>query len=42
MTKRNKKTKGGLQSAKAITDQEIANEMNANNNNKKAQKSRPH
>ncbi|MBA2871964.1 hypothetical protein HNQ85_002254 [Anoxybacillus calidus] len=41
MTKRNKKTKAGLQSAKAITDQEIANEMSANNN-KKAQKSRPH
>jgi hypothetical protein len=41
MTKQNKRTKGGLQSPKAITDPEIANEM-AQNNNKSAKKSRPH
>ncbi|MEH7254158.1 hypothetical protein V7111_18720 [Neobacillus niacini] len=39
MTKRNIKTKSGLQSAKSLTSSEFANEMNPKN--KKAKKSNP-
>jgi hypothetical protein len=40
MTKRNRRTKSGLQTAKAITDPEIAKEISPNTN-KKAEKSHP-
>jgi hypothetical protein len=40
MTKRNIKTKSGLQSAKAITDSEFANEL-TENKNKKVEKTSP-
>ncbi|ANB59824.1 hypothetical protein GFC30_992 [Anoxybacillus amylolyticus] len=39
MTKRNKKTKAGLQSAKSVTDLSLSNPMD---NEKSAKKSRPH
>ena len=39
VTKRNIKTKSGLQSAKSLTSAEFANEMNPQN--KKAKKSKP-
>ncbi|MFZ3588813.1 hypothetical protein ACOI1C_05915 [Bacillus sp. DJP31] len=40
MTKRNRKTKGGLQSANAITDTEMAQERTVDKN-KKVEKARP-
>jgi hypothetical protein len=40
MTKRNRKTKSGLQSAKSINDMEFSKEMTASE--KKAEKQRPH
>ncbi|MBM7603592.1 hypothetical protein JOC75_001562 [Metabacillus crassostreae] len=39
MTKRNRKTKSGLQTAKSITDPEIAKELSPTN--KKAEKTHP-
>jgi hypothetical protein len=41
MTKRNEKTKAGLQSAKAVNNPKIANEMAAHNE-PATTKSRPH
>ncbi|MFC0270690.1 hypothetical protein ACFFIX_04400 [Metabacillus herbersteinensis] len=40
MTKRNRKTKSGLQTAKAVTDPEMSKEL-SHNNNPKAEKTKP-
>jgi hypothetical protein len=40
MTKRNRKTKSGLQSTKSINDMEFSKEMTSSE--KKAEKQRPH
>ncbi|MFP7299957.1 hypothetical protein [Neobacillus niacini] len=40
MTKRNIKTKSGLQTAKSLTSSEFASELTSNN--KKAKKEKPH
>ncbi|MGM0873385.1 MAG: hypothetical protein ACQEWV_01060 [Bacillota bacterium] len=41
MTKRNRRSQSGLQTAKALTDPEISKELSPDNNNKKAKKTRP-
>jgi hypothetical protein len=41
MTKRNRRSQSGLQTAKPLTDPEISKELAPGNNNKKAKKSHP-
>jgi hypothetical protein len=41
MTKRNRKTKSGLQSAKSLTSEEFSKELSAGSKNQKAEKTKP-
>ncbi|WP_456274393.1 hypothetical protein [Bacillus sp. AK031] len=41
MTKRNRKTKSGLQSAKSLTSEEFSKELSAGGGNPKAEKTKP-
>ncbi|MGM0845341.1 MAG: hypothetical protein ACQEUT_10215 [Bacillota bacterium] len=41
MTKRNRKTKSGLQSAKSLTSQEFSKELTSVSKNQKAEKTKP-
>jgi hypothetical protein len=41
LTKRNRKTKSGLQSAKSLTSEEFSKELTASGKNQKAEKTKP-
>ncbi|WP_419157059.1 hypothetical protein [Rossellomorea sp. BNER] len=41
MTKRNRKTKSGLQSAKSLTSDEFSQELTQSSTNKKVKKTKP-
>ncbi|WP_276310217.1 hypothetical protein [Bacillus salacetis] len=41
MTKRNRKTKSGMQSAKPLTSEEFSRELTAGGKNQKAEKTKP-
>ncbi|WP_269479302.1 hypothetical protein [Bacillus sp. SG-1] len=41
MTKRNRKTKSGLQTAKSLTSEEFSKELTGKGQNQKAEKTKP-